>query len=140
MNNASISITRTSEYSNKLRDFSLYLDGVKADNIGNDATKIIHTTAGNHTLEAKVDWCGSEIVSIRLAENEQKAMVVSGFKYNKWIMNIGPGIVGIHFLLKIFFNFHYLIFFIIPFFFLLMYYLTIGRRKYLILKEVTTGV
>lgn len=132
---ATIIIKRSSEYNNRLRDYQLFLDGKKIGTIANGKTESFETTSGQHTIIAKIDWCSSPELSLTLDETDQKQLTVGGFKNGNWIMPVAGGIIGIHFLLKMVFDFDYGIFLVIPAFLLLIYYLTTGRKKYLTLTE-----
>jgi len=72
---------------------------------------------------------------LTLNETDQKHLTVGGFKHGNWIMPAAGGLIGIHFLLKMAFDIKYGIFLVIPAFILLIYYLTVGRKKYLTLTE-----
>lgn len=133
---AKINITRTSTYINRQRDYQLYLDGKKIGTIANGQTKQFETTAGQHSLVAKIDWCSSETVSFTLNESETQDLIVDGFKHASWMMPVAIGSIALHFVLNLFFDFYYTIFLVIPAFLILLYYLTIGRKNYLQLKEV----
>ncbi len=132
---ATIIIKRTSENNNRFRDYRLFLDGKKIGTIANGQTERFETTSGQHTLVAKIDWCSSPELSLTLNETDQKQITVGGFKNGNWIMPAAGGIIGIHFYLKMAFDFEYGIFLVIPAFILLIYYLTVGRKTYLTLTE-----
>ncbi len=133
---ATIIIKRTSEFNNRFRNYQLFVDDKKIGTIENGQTKEFETTPGQHTLVAKIDWCSSPETSLTLNETDKKELTVGGFKNGNWIMPIAMGTVSLHFILKAAFNFNYAIFLVIPAFFLLVYYLTVGRKKYLALTEV----
>ena len=132
---AKIIIKRTSEYNNRLRDYQLFLDGIKIGTLANGQTASFETTPGQHTVVAKIDWCSSPELTLTLNETDQKQLTVGGFKHGNWIMPVAGGLIGIHFLLKMAFDIKYGIFLVIPAFILLIYYLTVGRKKYLTLTE-----
>ncbi|HVX28077.1 MAG TPA: hypothetical protein VHB70_17145 [Parafilimonas sp.] len=133
---ATIIISRTSEYNNRLRDFQLFLDGKNIGTIANGQTKEFEVTSGQHTILAKIDWCSSPEISLVLNDFEKKKLTVGGFKNGNWIMPIALGIIVLDFILRPVFHFEYGIVLVIPAFLLLLYYLTAGRKKYLILKEL----
>ena len=133
---ATIIINRTSEYNNRLRDYQIFLDGKKIGVIANGQTKEFETTAGRHTIIAKIDWCSSPEMAVTLNDLEKKELTVGGFKNGNWIMPVAMGIIVLDFILQPAFHFEYGIVLIIPAFILLLYYLTIGRKKYLTLKEL----
>ena len=132
---ATIVFKRTSENVNILRDYQLFLDGKKIGSIANGQTKEFEITAGQHNIVAKIDWCSSPELSLTLNETDKKELTVGGFKNGNWLMPIAMGIIALNVVLRLAFNFDYGIFLIIPPFILLVYYLTVGRKKYLTLNE-----
>ncbi|MCA6490967.1 MAG: hypothetical protein IM558_09195 [Chitinophagaceae bacterium] len=133
---ATIRIKRTSEYNNRIRDYKIFVDGQQVGTIANGETKDFPTTVGQHIVTAKIDWCSSPNISIELKENQTSNLKVGGFKYGQILMPIGFGLIALHFILTIFADFYYTIFLVVAFFPLLLYYLTIGRKKYLTLEEL----
>lgn len=133
---AKLNIQRTNEYNNRMREYQIYIDNVFVGSIGNGSTKDFEITEGKHTIEAKIDWCGSPKVIVEINDDETKYLKVGGFKYGKWLMPITMILVIIHFPLTRFLDFDYMLIFSLPTFFLLLYYITIGRKKYLTLLHV----
>lgn len=133
---ATIRIKRTSEYNNRIRDYKIFVDGQQVGTIANGETKDFPATVGQHIVTAKIDWCSSPNISIELKENQTSNLKVGGFKYGQILMPIGFGLIALHFILTIFADFYYTIFLVVAFFPLLLYYLTIGRKKYLTVEEV----
>ncbi len=133
---ATLIIKRTSEYNNRLRDYQIFLDGKKIGTIANGQTKEFEMPPGQHTLIAKIDWCSSPEISLTINETDRKELVVGGFKNGNWLLPIALGIIVVHFILEALFNFNYAIIFVFPIFILLIYYITFGRKKYLVLSEV----
>jgi len=130
-----IQIKRTSEYINRFRDYQLYLDGVKVGAVANGQTQTLEVTPGRHTLEAKIDWCSSPEIAFDIAGDETRTFEVSGFKHGNWVMPLSGGIIGLHFILQIFFQIRFLIVAVLPVFVVLVYYLSFGRKSYLRLSE-----
>jgi hypothetical protein len=126
-----IVINRTSEYSNRLRNYHLFLDGKMIGTISNGQTKQFKTTPGQHTIVAKIDWCSSPEVSFTLSETDKKELTVGGFAHGTWIMSIAIGVIVLDFFLSFIFHFYYTIIFIFTVFVFIVYYVTIGRKKYL---------
>ena len=58
-----ISIKRSSQYENKLRAITIYLDGIKLGEIADGETKDFEVVKGNHTLVAKIDWATSNTIN-----------------------------------------------------------------------------
>ncbi|MFN8339912.1 MAG: hypothetical protein U0T36_12935 [Saprospiraceae bacterium] len=133
---ATIRLKRTSEYNNRMRDYKIFIDGKQVGTIANGETKDFPTTVGQHIVTAKVDWCSSPELSIELKESQTSSLKVGGFKYGQILMPIGIGLIVLHFILSKFADFDYIMFLVAPLFLLLVYYLTIGRKKYLTLEEV----
>jgi hypothetical protein len=132
---ATIKIQRTSEYNNRMRDYKIFVDGQQVGTISNGQTKEFTILAGRHRVAARIDWCSSPDVSITVQDNETKNLKVGGFKNGNLLMPLGLGIIVLHFILKSMMGFNYAIFLVVPIFLLLVYYLTIGRKKYLTLIE-----
>jgi len=133
---ATIRLKRTSEYNNSMRDYKIFIDGQEVGRIANGEIKEFPLTEGQHNIIAKIDWCSSPNMLINIKDNETKELKVGGFKNGNWIMPLSGGIIALHFLIKITLNIEFTIFLVIPVFILLVYYLTIGRKKYLTLEEI----
>jgi hypothetical protein len=132
---AKIGITRKNEWINRFRNYRIYLDGKKIGTISNNETLEFELPSGQHTLNAKIDWCGSRTCSFSVNEIERKEFSISGFKYASFLTGITGGIIALHFILINLFEIDFLIWLIIPAFLLLGYYFTIGRNEYLIIEE-----
>jgi hypothetical protein len=132
-------IKRSSEYNNSLRNYGIYIDGEKADTIANGETKELTITTGRHTLYFKIDWCSSPEVSFDITDSDIKSVLVGGFKNGSWMVPAAGGIILLSYLLERLFGIYYLFFLAIPAFLVIVYYITIGRKKYLTLKEGLPG-
>lgn len=128
---------RTSEYNNMLRDFKIYLDGKHIGNIANGETADFVIEAGKHIVITKIDWCMSPEVLIDIHENEIISLKTGGFLHGRFIMILSLIIIALHFVLTTLADFNYLIFLVLPIFLLQIYYITVGRKKYLILKKTS---
>ena len=133
---ATIRLKRTSEYNNRMRDYKIFIDGQQVGTIANGETKDFPTTVGKHIVTAKIDWCSSPDISVDIKDNQTKNLKVGGFRNGQFLMPIGLGLIVLHFILSKFADFDYTIFLVAPLFLLMVYYLTIGRKKYLTLEEV----
>jgi hypothetical protein len=118
---ATIRLKRTSEYNNRMRD---------------GETKDFPTTEGQHTVTAKIDWCSSPNISVDINDNQTKNLKAGSFRYGQILIPIGLVIILLHFILSKFADFEYIIFLDTHLFLLFIYYLTIGRKKYLTLEEI----
>lgn len=80
---ATLKMKRSNEYANRLRDIKIFLDGKEVGKIGNAETKDFQLVAGNHLLQAKIDWCTSNKVAFTISENETKNFNITSFaKHN----------------------------------------------------------
>ena len=130
---ASIIINGTSEYLNRLRNYDVYIDGEKIDTISNGETKEFNISAGQHSILIKIDWCSSQTLLVDINDNETKSFKVGGFKNGNWLIPAALVILGS--IASRLFDFNYLFYLIIPFFLSMVYYMTLGRKQYLTLKE-----
>lgn len=133
---ATVRLKRTSEFNNRMRDFKIFIDGQQVGTIANGETKDFPTTVGQHIVTAKIDWCSSPDISVDIDDNQTINLKVGGFRNGQFLISIGPGLIVLHFILLEFADFEYTIFLVAPLFLMLVYYLTIGRKKYLTLEEV----
>jgi len=133
---ATIRLKRTSELSNLIRDYKIFIDGQQVGTIANGETKDFPTTVGQHIVTAKVDWCSSPDLSVDINANQTINLKVGGFRNGQIVMPIGLGLFVLHFILSKYAEFEYTIFLVTPLFLLVLYYWTIGRKKYLTLVEI----
>ena len=61
---ATLRITRTSQYANKLRAYSIFLDGARVGKIKDGETVTYPLSPGSHTVQARIDWCRTKPVEI----------------------------------------------------------------------------
>jgi hypothetical protein len=136
---ATLTIHRNTEYNNRWRDYQILCNGKKLGSIANAESKSFTLPAGTYTLEANIDWCGSQPLHIELQENESQEITVSGFRLGKWLMPATGIVVVLHFLINnLIGRFDYLIFLVFPGFLYLIYMLSFGRKKYLVLENGNT--
>jgi hypothetical protein len=76
---ALLQITREDEYMNRLRNISIYLDGLKLGTIKNGEIKDFEIAAGDHFIKAKIDWCGSNTIHFHVAATETKFFNLCSF-------------------------------------------------------------
>lgn len=132
---STIRIKRTDEYINRMRTYMILIDGQQVGTIANGETKDFTTTAGQHTVTAKIDWCSSPVVLMDMNDHQIESFKVGGFKNSQLLMPIGLGLIVLHFILSQFADFEYTILLVAPFLLSLAYYLTIGSKKYLTLEK-----
>ena len=136
---ATIKIQRTSELNNRLRDYRIYIDGEKIGTIADGETKDFIISSGQHSIVAKIDWCSSPEISFNVVDTDTKTFNVGGFKGGNKVVLITIGLIALYFILKVLLHYEYAIFLLLPVPFVLGYYITIERKKYLILTEIETS-
>jgi len=135
---ARIIISRKKEWSNRARKFGVYIDGEKKDTISNGEIKDIEVPAGKHKLIFKVDWCSIPELEIDVKEVKSKTVEVSSFKANSWLL-IGMYIIlAVYFISEFFLQqrFKGIMYLVFPILLVYIYYLTLGRKKYLEINEL----
>ena len=134
---ATLKLERTNEYNNRVRNYGVYIDGMKVGEISNGESKSFDVAAGKHNIVCKIDWRSSPTISLELSNEEVVTLKVGGFKSGNWIV---PFSLFSSFLLPLLINrvpeFIYLYCLFIQIGGLIIYYLTVGRKKYLTLAEI----
>jgi hypothetical protein len=69
---ATIKIQRTNECNNRMRDYKFFIDGKQVGTIANGETKEFVTVSGQHIVNAKIDCCSSQDISIDADEKKTK--------------------------------------------------------------------
>jgi len=133
---ATIKIKRSREYTNRMRDYKIFIDGQQVGTISNGETRNFPATTGQHIVAAKIDWCSSPDILIDVKENQANNLKVGGFKDGRFLIPIGLGLIALHLIMSKFADFEYTIFLVVPIFLFLAYHLTIGRKKYLTIEEI----
>lgn len=136
---ATIKIRRSSEYINKMRAIKILVDGKEIGSIADGETKEFTTAEGQHKIEAKIDWCGSPELSFNIKDTEIKHLTVGGYKNSTLIISAALILSVIHFVLFFGFNINYTAFLFAPLLLMMLYYVTLGRKKYLSLNENNSG-
>ena len=133
---AIINVQRAQSYTNRWRDYEILIDGEAVGTISPNETKAFNVAKGQHTVTAKIDWCSSPDLIVELDENQTQTIHVGVLKQIDWMMPVSGGIIALHFLLKIFLGFEYLLILIFPVFVFLVYILTFGRKRFLTISEI----
>jgi L-asparagine transporter-like permease len=132
---AKLILKRANEYGNAARKYGVYIDDQKAGTISNNDTESYDLAAGSHTLYAKIDWCYSQVLTVTLSEGETKYVRLSGIPYANLVILIYIIIVALSVLLAYYTDIDFILFTVPTFPLITLYYLTLGRRRYLTLKE-----
>jgi hypothetical protein len=135
---AKLRIERSSELNNKARDFGLYVNGDKIGTISNGETKEFDLKPGKHQLMAKIDWCQSQTLEFDLPEDKTQTVRLTGFKYGNVIIPFFALIFLSYYVLKVAFNIDlfFLIFVGLAVFLYPMYFITLGRKRYIRINEL----
>ena len=90
-----------------------------------------------HEIFAKIDWCRSTKIEVNANENEIKTLKLSSFKYSTWFFPLIIGLIFIYSLGEYVLNydFSFLMFFIAIAFLYPIYYITLGKNRYLTLTK-----
>ena len=67
---ARILISRKREFADYLRRYKVIIDGQEKGRIKNGASFECPLAPGRHSLELKIDWCGSETLEFDLTTNQ----------------------------------------------------------------------
>lgn len=82
---ATIKITRSDEYINRMRAIKVFANDKLIGTINNGETKEFALAPGAYNIKAKIDWCSSNTLSFTLNENDIKPVVLTSFSKLKTI-------------------------------------------------------
>jgi len=141
-NKTKIILTRHSAWMNRLRSYTVYIDNREAGSIRNGSSEEFSIAPGAHQVQCKMAWYSSQPFTVNVDENKIEYLVVkSGIKYY-WLMFVllltGLLINAFHqsrgeerpmwiFVLQFAL--------ILPALCYMLYYLTVGRKNYLLIEE-----
>lgn len=125
-----ITVNRSRENINILRDYHIYSDGKKLGTIANGETKDFDIPSNAHNIYAKIDWAESNKLKI----GNQKTFEVGANR--NFLIALTGGLAGvlISVAANLFTDRLWPVLLMLPGFTVMLYYLTFGRKKYLILK------
>ena len=133
---ATIVIKRKTNYTSYFRNYQIILDGKKIGTIKNGETKEFVTTSGQHHIQSKVDWYSSPELSLTLSEEDKKEIIIGDSEYGRLLLVVlGIILFGTNIINAFHLNPIYRLFSILPLIVLIVYYSTIGRKKYIAIKE-----
>ena len=69
-----IRVTRKNTWADRLRKYRILVDGVAAIKISPGQTIVIPVEAGEHSVEARIDWCGSRKIHCTVSAGETVLM------------------------------------------------------------------
>lgn len=135
---AVIKIQRGSGYVDKIRNYKVFINNEKVGVISEGEIKEYNVSPGTHTISTKIDWAGSKDIVVDLKENDVINLKVENYSAKHWLISVYfiAFITLVHVVLFITIDFQYTSLFFIPILAIMGYYLTLGRNKYLTLKEL----
>ena len=140
-NTNKIIVSRPNQWLNRTRIVKVFIDDVEAGSVKNGSSEEFAIGSGQHIVQCKMDWQSSPVMIVNLNQHEIEYLIVKNAMKYYWplflLMLIGVGI-----------NLFYLRYqtqrplgasllqlaLILPALIYLLYYITIGRKKYLILE------
>jgi hypothetical protein len=140
---AKIIINRKGQYRNRMRAIRVVIDGNEVGTVKNDSSEEFTVEPGKHTVQCKIDWCGSQVFEVDVKADEVKMLKLqSGMKYYSAMSFTVILIIVVSFLYRKalhrdlpdwWYYFEMSLFGIILLY--LAYYFTLGRYKYLSIGE-----
>ena len=137
-----IILNRKSEWMSRARRVKVFIDNVERSTVANGSSEEFLVEPGMHTIQCKISWYSSGEVNLLLNEGETKFLRVrSGMKYYFFLYILMLLALVSKFLLR---RAHitipeYLdwlqIVLVFPFILYFLYFVTIGKKKYLLLEE-----
>ena len=90
-NNALITLQRQSQLSYFVRSFSVYIDGNLVGRIKSGETKTYPVTEGEHTIQVKIDFYKSPVLTYQIASNSKLGLRCGGnypamFNFNEYLV------------------------------------------------------
>ena len=137
---AKIRIERSSEWNNKGRKIGVYINDIKVGTVNDGETVEYEVESGVNEVCCKIDWCRSPKIKLNSVQNETKTLSLNGFKYGVYIIRITLGLLLLYYLLSYAFQLqvNFLIIVIAMGFLYPLYFITLGKDKYLRLIESVT--
>ena len=139
---AKILLSRPKAWLNQSRAFKVFIDDMEKGMINNESAQTYEVDPGNHSLQCKVAWYSSQDLKLNLVAGETAYLRVrNGMKYY-WhsflilLFGISLNIMAVRqetekplwaLLVEMAL--------ILPAVSYMLYYMTLGRRKYLVLEE-----
>lgn len=74
---ATMKVTRDAGYADLVRAYAVMLDDKKIGELKNGECREFSIAPGDHTITAKIDWCGSETLRFHASDNDKLSFTVS---------------------------------------------------------------
>ena len=66
---AKLTVSRDSGYADRIRKYRVLVDGTEVGQVGDGESLTHEVQPGSHTVQAKIDWCGSRVLDIEVPES-----------------------------------------------------------------------
>jgi hypothetical protein len=141
-NKTKIILSRPSAWMNRFRAYSIFIDDVQTGHIKNGSSEEFLISPGIHSVQCKIAWYSSPVYTVNMEEGRVEYLLVkSGIRYY-WLM-LASLFLGI--VINLYYSrvlderplgiFVLQLVLILPALLYMLYYLTIGKKNYLILEE-----
>ena len=145
-NKAKIILNRPSQWMNRMRSYKVSINGKQIGTVKNGSSEEFPVEPGNNSVECKVDWYRSRPFTMTLKEGETAYLRVKGAM--KWyiplVLLMAVGVFLIFYYRrnpdKPDWVFPVSLALIIPALLYSLYYITFGRKDYLVLEKDTNNI
>lgn len=83
---AQITVTRTTSYPGRLRSYKVKIDGVILGQVRAGSSVTIPVSSGRHSISLRIDWCGSEPIDFEAKPGEHLYFEGGSNLVNGWGM------------------------------------------------------
>ena len=126
---------------NRMRPYQVWIDGEKKTTLANGQAVELLVAPGSHTITLKINWCSSNTVTVVATASPTYLKVESGLRYYYYLVALLVASFGLSFYYRLMHlpkptwlnPLSWIL--VAPAFLYLFYYLTLGRKKYLVLTE-----
>ncbi|MCW3088115.1 MAG: hypothetical protein JWQ78_1501 [Sediminibacterium sp.] len=137
-----IIVNRKSAWLNRIQKIRVLIDGAESGTVANGNSEQFIVEPGTHTVECKIKWYSSPVLTVALQEGETKYLKVgSGLPYYFPLYLL----VLLSLLLRVGLQLAHIpapdyltwiqVAMFMPFILYILYYFTIGKKQYLVLEE-----
>jgi hypothetical protein len=127
-------IERSSEWMNKAQGIMVFINNHKIGTIYNGEAKSVEVEPGTYVVKAAMDGYESKEYCLTIVPGETRLLKLSSF-VEKWrFMSLMPAMIVCNIFLLNSFHSYLWGFAMLPFVAVLLYYFTLGKKRYFILK------
>lgn len=136
-------LKREKAWVNYFRRYKVYIDGDLAETIRNGETRRLHLESGEHTIQLRIEWCGSPPVKFTLDEGAIKVFRIEAIETGRLANAIMAFLLILFFLIPS--PLQYLPWFlklglVVSAILLVIYHATLGRDNFIeIIEEKPAG-